>query len=179
MTADQAPTLDDLAAAPAAPPVRKRGRPRTAKDAAPAAPSRGPGRPSKSDQLQRQLGERFALWFGMASVACAGGDPERYNAVGSVSRDFVIVTEQAAELARCLVKASERNKALRRALEMLVEGGDSVELVTVVLGGIALPIAANHGLMPPGPAATLFGAPTPPTPPAGPVPVPDAPFSAA
>lgn len=169
MTTATDPTLDDALAdqAPAdAKPTRKRSRtPRAPRDKAPAGEAkRGPGRPSNAAKLQQALTERFGMWFGLGAVAAAGGDMARYNAHGSVSRDLVIVAEASGDLARCLVQASESNKALRKMLEMLVQGGDQVELFTVLFTSIALPIAANHDMLPAGPLATMAGSPPPPAP---------------
>lgn len=140
--ADPPPVADAPADAPAdVPPAKSRRR--TAGDKQPAKT----GRPSKDDVLQKQIADFVAVAFGMGSAVMAGADG--VGAPGSVSADFAIVANQAQPLAAALVKVSKTNPAVRKALEMAVSTGAYSELATVVLAGIALPIMANHQLLPP------------------------------
>jgi len=124
----------------------------------PAAPSKGPGRPSKSAVLERQLTDLISLAFGVGGAVTAG--PNGPGAPGTISADCMIVAAQAQPLAAALVKVSETNAQVRKALDTLVSTGAYSELLTIVIGGIALPIAANHGLLP-GPMGMLMGAAAP------------------
>jgi hypothetical protein len=142
--ADPPPVADAPADAPAdVPPAKSRRR--AAGDKAPGAGKTG--RPSKDDVLQKQIADFVAVAFGMGSAVTAGTDG--VGAPGSVSADFAIVANQAQPLAAALVKVSKTNPAVRKALEMAVSTGAYSELATVVLAGIALPIMANHQLLPP------------------------------
>lgn len=137
-----APAKDAPAAADVAPAKPRR---RAAGDKAPGAGKTG--RPSKDDVLQKQIADFVAVAFGMGAAVTAGTDG--VGTPGSVSADFVIVAGQAQPLAAALVKVSKNNAPLRKALEMAVSTGAYSELATVVLAGIALPIMANHQLLPP------------------------------
>lgn len=145
-------------------------RPRVTKpkDPTPAASSSTPrpkaGRPSKSAQLEKQLTELIGASFGIAAAVTAG--PAGPMAPGTLSADFGIVAGQASPLAAALVKVSETNPQVRRLLETTVSTGAYGELITVVVGGIAIPIMANHGALP-GMFGALAGAPAPEVPPSG------------
>lgn len=125
----------------------KPSRRRPAADTKPKAPTKV-GRPSKDDQLTNALASFIATAAGLGSVAVAGG-LAGVDAPGSVARDLTIVAGQAQALAAALVKVSKTNPAVRKVLETAVASGAYGELAAVVFGGIALPIMANHGLMPP------------------------------
>lgn len=84
--------------------------------------------------------------------------------------DGSIIIEGAERLAGALDKAALESPALRRTLEMLVTTSAWGELA-MAAGAILLPIAANHGVIPPA-AAQLVGAPEPPARPAPTVPPP-------
>lgn len=113
---------------------------------------RGPGRPSNAAKLESQLTQLFS------TIAVAGQLATMTNPV--VSRDFVIVGHQAEPLAQALVKCAETNPAVRRVLESLVQTSAYGELITVVVGGILLPVLANHGVLPAFIAGTIDGVET-------------------
>lgn len=72
--------------------------------------------------------------------------------------DGTIITGQADDLAAALVRLADRNSQVRRILVGLTTGGAWGEVLSIVLLGIVLPIAGNHGigpLAPPTPALQL------------------------
>ena len=142
------PGVDVPAAGPDKAPA---GRPRPASSSPSGGKAkRGPGRPSNSQRLESQLVQLFS------TVAVAGQLATLSNE--TVSRDFAIVGAQAEPLAAALVKLAETNPAVRRVLDSLVQTSAYGELITVVVGGIVLPILANHGILPAFIAGTIAGA---------------------
>lgn len=146
-----APPAEDTAPAKRGP-GRPRGS-RTRKPAADKAPDTTKakaGRKSADDILTKQLVEMIALGFGVGSAVAGGDEP------GTIGKDLAIVAGQAEPLAAALVKVSKTNSTVRKTLEMAVTTGAYSELLTIVLAGIAMPIMANHGLLPPALGA-LYG----------------------
>lgn len=166
--------------APAKPPAKKAAAKKAATTDKPPAKR---GRPSNSDKLAKDLAHKLAAICGAAAAVtmtqdrddqgrllwltldgelttdeAAGAIPVMGMPRGSVARDFDIIAGQAEPLAAALVKVSERNDALRSVLDKLVTTGDYSSLASVVGLGIALPIMANHGLLPEQ-LAGLFGQP--------------------
>jgi hypothetical protein len=74
--------------------------------------------------------------------------------------DAEVVANNADELATELVNVAEKNPAMYASLVALVKGSQWAKLGGLFVS-IALPIAANHGLLPPE-TATLVGAEPPP-----------------
>jgi hypothetical protein len=162
---------DDTAPAPTAedpPATRKRrpGRPRksSASTSTTSTAAGKPGRPSRNDTLERQIRERVEVLFGSAALGLCGGDQTRYNAPGSLSRDAVIVMEQAALLAQCAMRVADSSPAFRKALEAAIKNTDQLGLVGALIFAIVLPIMGNHGMIPAGPLTSLAGNVTPMTP---------------
>lgn len=140
------------AAADVAPEKPKRARVRAKKDDG---PKRGPGRPSKTivtAQLRDDLARTIDQLAGLLAIGAIANPKLAYDAQ-------VIGTNSAA-LAAELVRQADRTPWLRRALEAVTGGADTARLVALV-AGTALPIAANHGLLP----AALVGLLVPGAPP--------------
>lgn len=137
---------------------RAPGRPPAA-DKAP----RPPGRPSNSAKLVDALAEKWAMVFTLAAMGAAGGNPFTLMEppAGSLTKDMLIMSEAARPICEALVKTSERNKPLRSALEKIAAASENVELLTVILSSVALPIMANHGLLPAGLADAITGSDEP------------------
>lgn len=129
----------------------KKAAPKLPRADAPPAEPRGPGRPSRDEQLAGKLADSILVVLGIAqtgSVMLGQGDGP-----GSIGRDLQIVADATPALADALVKVADSNPALKRALTTASSGGAYGDLFFVVVGGILLPIAANHG---------LFGSPAAP-----------------
>lgn len=75
--------------------------------------------------------------------------------------DAYVIMAKSDELAKALNALAQRNPAVHRMLFAMMNTTDSVVLLTAA-ANIAVPIAANHGLLPPAMAVT-FGAPDPTT----------------
>ena len=73
--------------------------------------------------------------------------------------DAYIITQNAPQLAEQLNALAQRNPAVHRALFAMMNGTDSA-LLLMTVANMAIPIAANHGLIPKQPAMML-GAPDP------------------
>jgi hypothetical protein len=117
------------------------------------------GRPSNDSILEQQLAAVIAVVFGAGSVAVARPLPATnedgvattvpgLHAPGTVSLDLALIAEAAQPLAHGLVAASKTNEHLRTALDKFGAVGAYGELTTVA-AGLALAIAANHGVLPP------------------------------
>jgi hypothetical protein len=77
----------------------------------------------------------------------------------ALAYDAQIILNNAEELAKALNDLASRNPAVHRVLHLMMNGTDSMVLLTAV-ANIAIPIAANHGLLQPA-MAELVGAPNP------------------
>ncbi|MGE3449592.1 MAG: hypothetical protein AB7H92_18650 [Microbacteriaceae bacterium] len=158
---------------PPAPPKRKRnrstGRPpgRPRKDPADKAPgtTTGPGRPTKMAQREKHY---------TASLARVGAIIYAFNAT-----DGLIFLEGVPRTAKALAAVSEQNPTIGKVLDAMVKSGAWLEL-GAALGVVAVPIAVNHGKLPPIAAAfvtgdleTIASAMTPVAPPPAPAPAPE------
>jgi len=141
--------------------VRRAGRPKAQPTSGPqpsgtSTTTRGPGRPAgaaSKAKLAPKLQELIAVaGLSVAGLGLARGDPR-------LLYDSERIMEGAERLSVALERAANESPALRRTLEMLVATSVWGELGTAV-AAIALPIAANHGLLPEL-AATVAGAPNP------------------
>lgn len=97
---------------------------------------RGPGRPSKATTratLERRLTEQF----GAIGITVCVFDPYCGQSV----------IMGAERLAKALARLADENPAMRRALNMSLQGSAWLEL-TVALAYIAIPVASHHGLLP-------------------------------
>lgn len=114
-------------------PPKRRGRP--------------PGRPSKAP-LQKRLQEAF----GAIGLVISMRNPY----------DGRAILEGAERLSTALDHLARENSSVRRTLEMVLAGGVYGEVLFAV-AAIALPIAANHGMLPEQawqPMSVLFSLPT-------------------
>lgn len=132
-------TVNEVEAARKAAAAAKKA-PAAKKVAADKAP-RGPGRPSNLDKLEASLTDLFStvgVFVGMA-------DPF----------DGQVIVAGAPNLAGALTAVAKENpkvaKSLARITETSAWGG-----VVFAVAGIAVPIAAHHGLLPAGPMTTLL-----------------------
>lgn len=75
--------------------------------------------------------------------------------------DSYVLLANAEELAKALNSLAQRNAVVHRVLFAMMNTTDSVVLLTA-LSNVAIPIAANHGLLPPQ-TAVAFNAPDPTT----------------
>lgn len=152
-------------------PPKRRGRP--PKDAPPRGATRpaagGKSRPASRPKLAPKLEELGGL-IGTATYATGMA---RQNP--RLIYDAEIILGTVERLAAALEKLAAENPAVRRVLESLLAATAFGELAGAVLA-IAVPIAANHGLLPPV-AATMVGAAMP-EPPAAPEMSPDVDFLA-
>lgn len=121
--------------------TKKAATKKAATKKAPAAP-RGPGRPSKRDQQTQQLTELFITLAGAGQVATMANP--------RAQADFAIVANASPSVAAALVKLGEQQPAVAKLIETMTTTGAYGELLTVLVGGIVLPILANHGVLPPG-----------------------------
>lgn len=87
----------------------------------------------KSDELRSDLEVTFA----MLAMGVAAWNPD----------DGAVVMEGSTRLAKALVHASEKNPKLRKVLENMTTGFAYSELVAACMA-IAIPIMANHGMLP-------------------------------
>lgn len=121
------------------------------------------GRPPKPN-LQEKLTEQITM-LGMA-VGAAGMRGMTILEDGTVvpsalTQDGMAIVAGAPRLARSLVKLANENPAVKKALERLVTVSAYGELFGAV-AAIAIPIAANHKLLPPeieAIAGAAFGGP--------------------
>lgn len=115
---------------------------------------KAPTRPGSQGQLARQLKARITQLGGTLQVAGAlRGD-------ASLEYDGRTFEANADRLAAALDQAAKEDPRLRRALENFTRSSTWGELGGAVLA-IAVPLLANHGMVPPG-AAKFVGAPEPP-----------------
>lgn len=75
---------------------------------------------------------------------------ETINTLGGVvsfvnPADGQVIAVQAEPLAGALVRLSKQNAAVKRVLESMMVGGAWGEVIGILIMGIALPIAVNHG----------------------------------
>lgn len=101
---------------------------------------RPPGSKNKTTQIslsriEAALGEQFTL-IGMAVMA--------FN-----EYDGKVIIEGTPRLAKSVSNLCEKNPAIRKNVERLLAGGTYGEVI-IAAGLIAVPIMANHNLMPPG-----------------------------
>ena len=132
------------------------GRRKPPADKAPAAPKRGPGRPTNAEsgaKLTKDLTTALQELCGVLAVLSLVSPKLAYDAQ--------VIGDNADKLSGELVRLSKRMPWLDKALRALVASRDGTQLL-VVLGAIGVPIAANHGLIPAS-MATMVGAPPPPT----------------
>jgi hypothetical protein len=133
---DEAPALDPTAAAEA---PKKRGRraPRAARAATStstdSSPKRGPGRPSNTERLERQLCDQL----GAIALTVAVLHPQ----------DGMTLARRAPELAAAFAKLAEQNPRIRKMLEGSLTGSAWLQL-TFALGGLGLELAQNHRAIP-------------------------------
>lgn len=154
MTTTQEPLLPPVADVPAKKAAAKKAAakkaaPKLPRADAPPAEPRGPGRPSRDEQLAAKLADSILVVVGISqATALALGQSD---GPGSIGQDLRIVAEATPALAEALVKVADTNPALKRALTAASSGSAYGDLFFVVVGGILLPIAANHGLFGPAP----------------------------
>lgn len=108
-------------------PPKKGARPRPGT----ASPTRKPSSPAS---LQAQLAELITGLGGAVAFA---------NPV-----DGQIIADQADALASALDRLAKQNPMVRRVLQSLLIGGAWGEVLSVVVLGVVLPIAMNHGALP-------------------------------
>ena len=110
-------------------------------DSAPA----GPSKPS-TKRGSKALTDEVTAFLAMAGVAVAKFvDPF----------DGTVIVQGSSTLATALVNTSEKSPKLRNVLERMVSTWTYSELVLAV-AGIAVPILAHHGVLPPQAAAQFF-----------------------
>lgn len=125
-------------------PSRATGRPpgRPRKDRAPAA-ERGPGRPSK----ETKRAEKLTAMLGQVGVG-----------VFIINqRDGEIFLAGVPRLAEALAKLADQNPSIAKVIDSTVKVGAWAD-VALACSAIALPIMANHGMLPEG--AALLVAPS-------------------
>lgn len=111
------------------------------------------GRPPKA-HLDQKLAELVTLVGGSLLIAGqARGDAK-------LIYDGNVILENQTKLVDTLVKAASESPAVHRALEVLVTTSTVGEIASVV-GAIAVPILANHGVLP-REAASFFTSDLPP-----------------
>lgn len=105
---------------------------------------KGPGRPSKADQLTDKVASTIAASAGVAQAVVMGvtGD----SGPGSTAQDFAIIAGAAPQLATALVKVGDTNPALKKLLDSVGTSGAYGELLVVTVGMIVVPIMANHSV---------------------------------
>lgn len=156
--------------------TNKKGAPRTPAQQAALAKAQAARRGSGSSktkapgamtpaQLRKALTDTINSTAGALMVAGVMGSPR-------LAYDGEIIAGKADELAAELVALAEKNPRIYAALTTLVTAGQWAKIGGLA-AGIAVPIAANHGLLP-RETATLVGAPMPPERPAKPEPEPEA-----
>jgi hypothetical protein len=104
-----------------------------------APPKRGPGRPpgSKSKPRTRPLEDRLREAFGLIGIGI----------VAVNEYDGTVFLAGSDRLAKSLSDIAAVNDSLRRVLEAALTGGMYGSLL-ISVSAIALPIAANHGMIP-------------------------------
>lgn len=118
-------------------------------------PKRGPGRPKGSTnrnvmgiaKIEESLNTQFTMIGTMVYA---------FN-----QYDGTVILQGSPKLASSLASLCEKNPKVRRNIERMLAGGSYGEVI-VAAGLIAVPIMANHGLMPPG-IRQLYGQAIPPT----------------
>ena len=120
-------------------------RPGTARTTGNASGSKGKsGRPSKDDQLTRDLAQLLTMVGAGVSLV------ESY--------DGMVILDRATPTATALVEASKTSPAVRKALEQLVTAS-AWSAVGMAIVGMVAPILAHHGVLPMNPeqvAATFL-----------------------
>lgn len=153
INADTAPLPDELPTnevkrEPNGKPSRATGRPpgRPRKDRAPAA-ERGPGRPSKetkrAEKLTAMLGQ---VGVGVFLINQADGE---------------VFLAGVPRLAEALAKLADQNATIGKVLDSTVKAGAWAD-VALACSAIALPIMANHGMLPAAAASMMMPAPAAP-----------------
>jgi len=139
---------------PEPPKKRGPGRPPKAKTATEQAPKpkRGPGRPP-APKLDQLLGEQFNHLAGALGVAAA------ISGSSKLAFDAEVIANNAEKLAQNIDKVTLNSPKLRKAMIGVCTSGAYMELA-ITVGSIAIPIMANHEMLPPQ-IAGLFGMPVP------------------
>lgn len=131
---DKPPRRPHRATKAAPKPTAARARPKSA------APRPGKmGAPSDADleaELRKALDGLVTMWA-LAVIA----DPVK-------SYDATIIGTHTAEIAAELMKLAKKNPAVRSVVTALLRGAEASRFV-VLLMAIAVPILANHGVLPP------------------------------
>lgn len=134
---DPIPTMDT---APVAPVAVKRGR----KPKADTAPAKGPGRPSLKAKRTEHLTQVLSLMgLGLTMAPYDGA-----------AQDGLIVLAGATGMADAIASAAETSPALAKAIDSLIRTSAYGQIAAAGLA-IALPILANHRVVPAG-AALMF-----------------------
>lgn len=110
-------------------------------------PAKQTARTNLTDDLQSMFAS-----FAMPLFAFSAVRPE-------LAYDAHIILENAPTLAKQLNDLAQRNPVVHRVLFAMMNGTDSVALA-VTLSQVAVPILANHDVIPKA-TATMFGAPDP------------------
>lgn len=131
-------TATDPTAPPAAEPKKRRGaraaraaRAATSGDTPPR--TRGPGRPSNTERLERQLADQL----GAIALTVAVFQPA----------DGMTLARRAPELAAAFAKLAEQNPRVRKLLEGSLTSSAWLG-VCFALGGLGLELAQNHRALP-------------------------------
>lgn len=108
-------------------------------DSPPKRRGRPPGSTNKGSvsisTIQTTLNEQFTL-IGMGVMA--------FN-----EYDGKVVIEGADRMSKAIANLCEKNPKVRKTIERMLVGGSYGEVI-IAAGLIAVPIMANHGMMPPG-----------------------------
>lgn len=110
-----------------------------------------PGKQTARTNLTEDLQTMFAS-FAMPLYAFSAAKPE-------LAYDAHIILTNAPKMAEQLNDLAQRNPVVHRVLFAMMNGTDTMAL-TVTLSQVAVPILANHGVIPKA-TAGMFGAPDP------------------
>ncbi|MFJ8188092.1 hypothetical protein [Streptomyces sp. NPDC096105] len=140
-TGIELPAVDPVQAPPApdAPPKRRARAAKTTADAKPRTPRGGARQPKLETRLGTNL-TSLGIMVGAFNQA-----------------DGIAIVQGAPALSEALAGLAEESPKAREFMEGALSGGAWLKVFTA-LGGIAVPILANHGLIPAG----LLGAAPPP-----------------
>lgn len=139
---------DEPAPAPAEP--AKRGRPKGARDRAPrrkpptgssSTAKRPPSKPAGTAALQRQLEEAIGKLGALLVIAGT------VRAAPKLVFDGEVIVAKAGDLATELALLASKNPQLEKWLRQLLAGSDYGRTIMVV-ASVAVPILANHGVVP-------------------------------
>jgi hypothetical protein len=123
--------------------------PAGASDSAPKRRGRPPGSTNRNSMSVKSIEDALA---------------QQFTLIGTVTMAFneydgTVILQGTPQLAKALANLCDKNPKIKKNVERMLAGGTYGEVI-IAAGLIAMPIMANHGLMPPS-IRSLYGAAIP------------------